>query len=92
MVGQSQCVGFTRRSVLGLRLTLIRRMADTFYGGSIYSIGDIGDVKEIWSNKTLEPIRVGAFSSAIAVHVLLSRVAQLGSLGNLRVYEHSHLH
>jgi hypothetical protein len=31
-----------------------------------------------WSNKTLEPTRVGALSSAVAVHVHLSRVAQLG--------------
>ena len=30
------------------------------------------------SNKTLEPTRVGAFSSAVAVHVFWSRVAQLG--------------
>jgi hypothetical protein len=29
-------------------------------------------------NKTLEPTRVGAFSSAIAVLVFWSRVAQLG--------------
>jgi hypothetical protein len=30
------------------------------------------------ANRTLEPTRVGAFSSAVAVHVYLSRVAQLG--------------
>jgi len=29
-------------------------------------------------NKALEPTRVGALSSAVAVHVHLSRVAQLG--------------
>jgi len=30
-------------------------------------------------NKTLEPTRVGALSSAVAVHVFWSRVAQLTS-------------
>jgi hypothetical protein len=29
-------------------------------------------------NKALEPTQVGAFSSAIAIHVYLSRVAQRG--------------
>jgi len=36
-----------------------------------------------WSNKTLEPTRVGALSSAFAVHVQLSRVAQLGRWASL---------
>jgi hypothetical protein len=31
-----------------------------------------------WSNKTMEPTRVGAFSSAVAGLVFWSRVAQLG--------------
>ena len=34
--------------------------------------------KRIEFNKALEPTRVGALSSAVADHVQLSRVAQLG--------------
>jgi len=35
------------------------------------------NIKPTWSNKTLAPTRVGALSSAFAVHVFWSRVAQL---------------
>src|SRR5262249_7212024 len=42
-----------------------------------------GASKYAHGNKSLEPARVGAFSSAVADHVDLSRVAQLGSLAGI---------
>jgi hypothetical protein len=42
-------------------------------------LGSLPSAGRGWSaNKTLQPTRVGAFSSAFAVHVHLSRVAELG--------------
>lgn len=40
--------------------------------------GRFQEFDRTWSNKALEPTRVGALSSAFAVHVFWSRVAQLG--------------
>ena len=46
----------------------------------------------LWPNKSPEPTAVGAVSSAIAVHGLSSRVAELFTLGHKRAHEHIHDH
>ena len=54
--------------------------------------GEICEMTILPPNKTLEPTRVDAFSSAIAVLVFWSRVAQLGRLATRTHDNSSHIY